>query len=371
VDVAAWLSLLVGGAIGATVAHLGARARRPAKEAAVVPHRARLFLGAVTQPIVVARPDGEVMYANPRAVELGLAQSTQRLPSAARKLAERAMTSGTRVEGDVSVQRGVGRAGVTVFAIAQPLLGERLVVITAFDLESPAAAEAARREFIVNVSHELKTPLGALRILADAVTAAADDPTQVQAFAARLADEADRLTGIVQQIIHLSRVQAAETVADPYPVDLAGVASAARDAVKTKADARGVTIRIETDSEVRVSGDAELLTMAIRNLLENAVVYSPEGGRVTVDIRSEAGEARVSVIDRGMGIGQEERSRVFERFYRTDEARTREAGGSGLGLAIVKHIARQHGGSIGLWSREGVGSTFTLRLPLASEGIGS
>lgn len=369
-DLAAWLSLLVGGVIGATAAYLYSRARRPVKEA-LVPHRARLFLGAVAQPIVIAQPDGAVVYANPRAVELGLAQSTQRLPSAARKLADRAVSSRARVEGDISVKRGVGRAGVTVFAIAQPLVGEELVVITAFDLESPAAAEAARQEFIVNVSHELKTPLGALRILADAVTAAADEPTQVRAFATRLAEEADRLAGIVQQIIHLSRVQAAETVTDPWEVDLAEVASAARDAVKTRADARGVTIQIEQGSRPRVSGDAELLTMAIRNLLENAVVYSPEGGRVTVDIRSEAGEARIAVIDHGMGIAQEERSRVFERFYRTDEARSREAGGSGLGLAIVKHIARQHGGSVGLWSREGVGSTFTLRLPLASEGIGT
>ena len=199
--------------------------------------------------------------------------------------------------------------------------------------------------------------------------AAADDPAQVEVFATRLAEEADRLAGIVQQIINLSRVQAAETVANPSLVNLVEIASSAHKAVKTLAEARGVTIQIEKASEPQVMGDAALLTMAIRNLLENAVVYSPEGGRVMVDIRTEAGEARVAFIDHGMGITQEERSRVFERFYRTDEARTREAGGSGLGLAIVKHIARQHGGSVVVWSRVGVGSTFTIRLPLAPEGV--
>lgn len=370
-DLAAWLSLLVGGGCGALVAILVSRTHRPVKDAVVVPHRTRVFLGAVAQPLVIARPDGAVMYANPRAVEMGLAQSTQRLPSAAKKLVSKAVSSGTRAEGDVSIKRGVGRVGVTVFAIAQSLPGEDLVVVTAFDLESPAAAEAARREFIVNVSHELKTPLGALRILADAVTAASDDPAQVEVFAARLAEEADRLTSVVQQIIHLSRVQATEMVADPSPVNMADVAVIAGAAVKTRADQRGVSVLIEEDSSIQVSGDAELLTMAVRNLLENAVVYSPEGGKVIVDISSEAGEARVSVIDHGMGIAPEERSRVFERFYRTDEARTREDGGSGLGLAIVKHIARLHGGSVGLWSRVGVGSTFTLRLPLASARIES
>lgn len=329
-----------------------------------VPHRSRVLIGALTFPVVVARSDGAIAFANARAEEWGLALSTRILPPAVRALAARAVTSGAMVDAEIRLARGVGRATVSVFAVAQPVPGEDLVVITAHDLESHAAAEVARREFVVNVSHELKTPIGALRLLGDAVSEAADEPVRVKKFAERMVIEADRLAGLAEQIIHLSRVQATETVFDPRPVSVAGVLADAIVALDTVAASRKVTVRADDLPEVTVSGDAGLLGMACRNLLENAILYSPEGSMVTVTVTIERGIVTVAILDRGIGIPQHEHTRVFERFYRADEARARESGGSGLGLAIVKHVARQHGGSVEVWSEPGVGSTFTLRLPV-------
>lgn len=368
VDITSWISLVTGCTVGATVALLVVRRSRPDPAAAVVPHRARVLLSSLPFPVVIARADGSVAFANSRASEWGLASSTRTLPDAARDLVVRAITSGAMVDDELRLSLGLAKAPVQFFAMAQPIPGEDLAFITIHDVDSAMAAEVARREFVVNVSHELKTPIGAIRLMGDAVSEAADDPREVKNFASRIIAEADRLAALVQQIIQLSRLQGAETVFDSRPVDFAGIVTAALASVSTLAESRSVTVRREGPASVMVAGDAELLGMAVRNLVENAIVFSPSGAAVTVTLNVGPEVATLAVIDRGLGIPLHEQSRVFERFYRADTARGRESGGSGLGLSIVKHVARQHGGAVKVWSQPDVGSTFSLTLPVIAEG---
>jgi two-component system sensor histidine kinase SenX3 len=224
--------------------------------------------------------------------------------------------------------------------------------------------EEVRRDFVANISHELKTPVGALALLAETMEEAADDPEAVRRFAGRMRQEASRLTYLVQDLITLSRIQAAEPVPDPNPVELGAVVAEVLDRCRMKASARGIELAESCDHGLAVLGDEDLLITALRNLVENAVAYSPEKTRVVVSAtRDGASAAQISVADQGIGIPERDLERIFERFYRVDAARSRATGGTGLGLAIVKHVVAAHGGKVTVWSKEGVGSTFTLRLP--------
>jgi len=218
---------------------------------------------------------------------------------------------------------------------------------------------------VANISHELKTPVGALALLAETVEDAAHDPEAVLRFAGRMRQEASRLTDLVHDLIMLSRIQAAEPVPDPTPIDLDTVVAEALDRCRMKASARGIELIASAQHGLSVMGDEDLLVTALRNLLENAVAYSPEHTRVLVTTRQgDDGTAEISVADQGIGIPERDIERIFERFYRVDPARSRATGGTGLGLAIVKHVTAAHGGKVTVWSEEGAGSTFTLRLPL-------
>jgi two-component system sensor histidine kinase SenX3 len=219
---------------------------------------------------------------------------------------------------------------------------------------------------VANVSHELKTPVGALALLAETVEDAADDPDAVRRFAGRMRQEAARLTNLVQDIITLSRIQAAEPVPDPMAVPVDAVVAEALDRCRMKANARGIALADEGDRGLHLLGDEDLLITAIRNLLENAVAYSPERTRVVVTTRRDGDRVEISVADQGIGIPERDLQRIFERFYRVDPARSRATGGTGLGLAIVKHVTAAHGGSVTVRSVEGSGSTFTISLPLRS-----
>jgi two-component system sensor histidine kinase SenX3 len=231
--------------------------------------------------------------------------------------------------------------------------------------------EAVRRDFVANVSHELKTPVGALSLLAEAVEDAADDPVAVRRFTQRMHREARRLTQLVQEIIDLSRLQAAEGVVEPARLEVDALIAEAVDRTGSVAHERGSEVVVAGTRGAQVVGDRELLVTAVRNLVHNALAYSPEGSRVVVEVRrtevADGGRAvDVAVCDRGVGISAADVERIFERFYRVDAARSRLTGGTGLGLSIVKHVAGNHGGDVRVWSVEGEGSTFTLRLPDAT-----
>jgi two-component system sensor histidine kinase SenX3 len=224
-----------------------------------------------------------------------------------------------------------------------------------------------RRDFVANISHELKTPIGALSLLSEAVLGAKNDPQSVSKFAARMQSEAKRLTDLVQEIISLSRVQDSDPLQVPEILDVKEMIYEAMDQCKTSAEARKIQIVFSGGTKAKVLGDRLQLVMAIDNLIENAINYSPEGTSVAITATIENSIVDISVKDQGIGIADSEIERIFERFYRVDPARSRQTGGTGLGLSIVKHIVTNHGGDIKVWSVENVGSTFSIRLPITQE----
>jgi two-component system sensor histidine kinase SenX3 len=242
-------------------------------------------------------------------------------------------------------------------------LSSRLVLALVEDRTRERQIEAVRRDFVANVSHELKTPVGAIRLLAEAVHDAAEDPEAVQRFSGRMITESERLTRLVQQIIELSRLQADDPIDTPLPVQVDEVVKTAVDTSAIDADAARISVVSGGTSDLEVLGNAEQITAAVANLVANAIAYSGEGSTVLVSTKGLPESVEISVVDQGIGIPEHEVGRIFERFYRVDPARHRSTGGTGLGLSIVKHVAATHGGDISVWSVEGQGSTFTLTLP--------
>ncbi|QVT78525.1 Signal-transduction histidine kinase senX3 [Nocardioides aquaticus] len=224
-----------------------------------------------------------------------------------------------------------------------------------------------RRDFVANVSHELKTPVGAMRLLAEAIHDGADDPEAVRRFSLRMVTEGERLSRLVQQVIELSRLQGDEPLERPLPVAVDEVIGVAVDTSAIDAAARQVSVVTGGPTGLKVHGNEEQITAAVANLVANAVSYSEPGATVLVSTKAVGDDLEVSVVDQGIGIPAGEIDRIFERFYRVDPARHRSTGGTGLGLSIVKHVAATHGGEVRVWSEEGRGSTFTLTLPLAPE----
>lgn len=253
---------------------------------------------------------------------------------------------------------------VNVFSISNSEDENGLVVILISDESEAQRVHDVRRDFVANISHELKTPIGALSLLSEAVLGAKDDPEAVTKFATRMQIEAKRLTDLVQEIIQLSRVQDSDPLNNPQILTVSSVFKEALDQARTTADARRIALSFEDSVDGQILGDREQLIMAIHNLIENAVNYSPENTRVSLTTSVQNGAINIAVADQGIGIPEREHERIFERFYRVDPARSRETGGTGLGLSIVKHIVNKHGGEINIWSVENVGSTFTIRLPM-------
>jgi two-component system sensor histidine kinase SenX3 len=245
------------------------------------------------------------------------------------------------------------------------------VVLRFFDMTETRRLELVRRDFVANVSHELKTPVGALTLLAEAVQEAADDPAAVQHFAARMQREGSRLGRLVQELIELSRLQGAEPLPGRALVRIDDVLCDAVDRSRLLAEQADITVLSKSEPGLSVRGNETQLVTAIGNLVDNAIAYSAPRTRISLTARAETdpdGSAwvSISITDQGIGIAEGELDRVFERFYRVDPARSRATGGTGLGLAIVKHIATNHGGSVAVWSVIGSGSTFSIRLPLAT-----
>ncbi len=306
-----------------------------------------------------------VVSTSPWAVAHGLVRDDNLVHDELRDLARQVRRDGEIQEVELDLPRGpLGRGRITVGVRVAPL-GGAFILLLVDDRTTARRVEEVRRDFVVNVSHELKTPVGGLVLLADAVLEAKDDPKAVARFARRMQVESTRLTSLVQEIVDLSRLQIADTLHEPVLVDVGSAARAAIEQSLLVAESRAIEIVSSLSPGVQVFGDAELLTTAIRNLVGNAIHYSDPGTRVAVSVRSEEGLVEVAVSDQGHGIHKSEQARIFERFYRIDAARSRDTGGTGLGLAIVKHICANHGGEVTVWSEEGHGSTFTMRLPAA------
>ena len=263
------------------------------------------------------------------------------------------------VELELSPQRGRLRY---VQARVAPL-NSRLMLVTLDDHTQERRVESIRRDFVANVSHELKTPVGALNLLAEATAEAKDDPEAVQRFSTRMQVEAERLTRLVQQIIELSRLQGDTLVDEPVEVDVDQLVTRAIERSSIDAEAKDITLVTQAGTGLSVLGNPEQIGVAIGNLVENAVAYSPDASRVAVTAARHGDMVDVTVTDQGIGIPESELDRIFERFYRVDPARARSTGGTGLGLSIVKHVAASHGGDIKVWSVQNEGSSFTLSLP--------
>jgi two-component system sensor histidine kinase SenX3 len=241
------------------------------------------------------------------------------------------------------------------------------VLLLAEDRTESFRLDEVRRDFVANISHELKTPIGAIGLLAEAIEAASDEPKEVKRFAKRLTIEADRLARLTIEIIELSRLQAAEPLASAEKIDIDSVVAQALDRNRVAAESHRISLVSGGDAGAEVYGDEQLLVTAVHNLIANAIQYSPDGFRVGVGVTVANGAVEIAVTDQGVGIPEGERERVFERFFRVDNARSRHTGGTGLGLAIVKHAVQNHGGDVRVWSQQGSGSTFTIRLPEASQ----
>jgi two-component system sensor histidine kinase SenX3 len=283
-----------------------------------------------------------------------------RLPEPVMELVHQVRRDGQIREADLPV--GTGHRNTHIHARVAPLTS-RLVVVLVDDRTEAQRVDTIRRDFVANVSHEHKTPNGAIQLLAEAVGEAKDDPAAVVRFSGRMQEESERLTRLVQQIIDLSRLQNDTASDDPAVVKVAELIAEATEHSQTEAERKDIGIAISLGHDLYVRGDRAQLHAAVSNLVENAVRYSPDGSKVTVSAVEDDEAVRISIADRGVGISTEELDRIFERFYRVDPARARNTGGTGLGLSIVKHVAASHGGSVEVWSEPGSGSTFTLVLP--------
>ncbi|WP_010540928.1 sensor histidine kinase [Dietzia alimentaria] len=362
--VAGVIGFIVGGFV---VPLLNRRAdRRRAEQAG--PSRLEVLRSVYQQApyalAVVDRHQDVVLY-NRRAGELAIVDG-RLLVEPVWLAAHATFTTGQPSPFDLPAKAAAGRRRIPSVSGRSEILnghGEQFVVVFADDDSEQRRMEAARRDFVANVSHELKTPVGAMAVLAEAMLEAKDDPESVEYFGGRVVSEAQRLGKMVSELIALSRLQGAERIRDPEPVDVDDVVDEAVRRSSAAAEAAGIELITDSPSGLEVEGDWTLLVTAMTNLISNAVNYSHERTPVSVT-RARVGDSiMLRVTDRGIGIAPEHQARVFERFFRVDKARSRATGGTGLGLAIVKHVAQNHNGAVSIWSRPGTGSTFTLELP--------
>jgi len=308
-----------------------------------------------------------IEYFSPTAVTLGVIRNGKLASDALIVLVRKAGRTGLPQIGQIEVPLGPIGEGTRKLSVQVAYLPSQGTTIATFTDESEAERiDAVRRDFIANISHELKTPISALRTLAEAVGVASTDP-QVNKFSSMMQSQAERLSALVQEIIDLSRLQDADPLLDAVHVDLDEAVNEAIDQCQVLAQTREIDIVRGPLVNVSVVGDRTHLIMAFHNLIENAINYSPDHTRVTVNTAMQKQIVEISVIDQGVGISDADQARIFERFYRVDQARSRITGGTGLGLSIVKHVIANHGGEISLWSAARVGSTFTIRLPIADE----
>jgi two-component system sensor histidine kinase SenX3 len=362
----AFLAAVLGAVVagGAVLAwHISDRQQSavPVAEEPVVPPEVATVLSVLRSSAVIVDDTDTVVKASAPAYALGLVRGTQLVSEELDDLVHQVRRDGQIRETELLMDRPAGPVRHVTARVAP--LGSRLVLALVEDRTRERRVEAVRRDFVANVSHELKTPVGAIRLLAEAVADASEDPEAVKRFAGRMLTESDRLSRLVQQIIELSRLQGDDPLETPTAVSIDDVIGVAVDTSAIDADSKRIDIVTGGTPGLEVFGSEEQVTAAVANLVANAVSYSAVDSTVLVTTKADEGSVEISVVDQGIGIPPNEIDRIFERFYRVDPARHRSTGGTGLGLSIVKHVAATHGGDVRVWSVEGQGSTFTLTLP--------
>ncbi|CAN5286865.1 ATP-binding protein [soil metagenome] len=365
------LSVALGLAVGTFFVFVLFAASRRREHAATiidpsVPDGVDQVIDAIDSAGVVLDASNNVVKASPAAIAFGLVWNQGLVHPELVAMVDSVRRTGVPVLEDLSLARGPFGDATIHLSVRVARLGSRYLLLLADDRTEAHRLEEVRRDFIANISHELKTPIGAISLLAEALEPASDDPEQVRRFAKRLETEAQRLGRITREIIELSRLQAADVLSGAELVDVDHVVASAIDQNHVQVDARRMVMVRGGDPGSQVYGDEGLLVLALHNLIANAVQYSPEGTRIGVGVRVHEGIVEIAVTDQGIGIPEEDLGRVFERFFRVDQARSRNTGGTGLGLSIVKHVVENHGGDLRVWSQTGHGSTFTIRLPEAS-----
>ncbi len=328
-----------------------------------LPDGAAEVLAVVGRAFVVVDAVDGVVRASPAAYAYGLVRGHTVVHQQLLEMTAKVRRDGVILEKQLELPRGPLGQGTIVVQVRAAMLGEEYILLLADDRTEITRTEEIRNDFVANVSHELKTPVGAISLLAEALEASPDDEEAVRRFAKRMHKESTRLAALVQDIIELSRLQGANVAQQAHPVDINTVVAEAVDRSQLPAESKNIEIVVGGRTDAMVYGDQDLLVTALRNLIDNAIRYSPENTRVGVGVRARDGLVAVSVTDQGEGLSPEDQERVFERFYRVDSARSRHTGGTGLGLSIVKHVMANHGGEVTLWSQPGQGSTFTIRLP--------
>ena len=373
VVVAGLVGLVVGFlARGSVMPGRGSRSRQPAPTTtSTLSKDARALLLAMRSSVIVLDASDDVVEASPAAYSYGLVRSGRLAHPPVLELLNEVRAAGASRRREITLPRGpLSGAGDLILQLrVAPLSGHR-VLIVADDQTAARRLDQMRRDFVANVSHELKTPVGALSLLAETVSDAADDADAVRHFSRQMRREAKRLTVLVQEIIDLSRLQEPDALVDSVLVAVDDVVEEACDRVRVDADSRRISLLVGGERGRYVFGDADLLTTAVRNLLDNAIRHSMPLTRVAVAVGHDGDNVTIAVVDQGEGISPAEQQRVFERFYRGDPARARRTGGSGLGLSIVKHVAADHGGEVAVWSKPGAGSTFTMTIPMAQPPAG-
>ncbi len=360
------LGMLLGALLGGTTVYFLVKPKSQPEQQSPTSNSSRNLILKLIQslPDIVIWVDGDnkIKYASEVALSLNIARedkiqidALETLISMARKIDEPLIRK-------VKAKRPLGIAKLNLDTWVMRLeRGE--VLLWAQNNSVVSRVETMRRDFVANISHELKTPVGALSLLAEAIEESGKDSESIQKFAKRIGPETKRLTNVIRDIIDLSQVQSDDPLASANPVEVDRVINDAVDAVQLLADLNNVEIAQVNEPDVKIVGDEYQLVMAIRNLLTNAITFSPASSRITVGAKLKDGVVEITVSDQGIGISLENQSRIFERFYRVDPARSRSTGGTGLGLAIVKHVCENHGGEVSVWSVPGQGSTFTMKFP--------
>jgi two-component system sensor histidine kinase SenX3 len=369
---AAALTAAVGAAVG-LAAGLAFRASEavqrsiPTADTSAVPEGVDEVISVLRGSAVLFDEELNVVKASPSAYAFGLVRPDRvALPELA-ELGAAVLRDGRIREAEIRIPRSRGSTQLLHVAARVAPLKPGLLLALVEDRTQAIRIDEVRRDFVANVSHELKTPVGALSLLAEAVQDASDDPEAVRRFAGRMQRESGRLTRLVQEIIDLSRLQYDDPVESPVPVKVDEIVAIAIDRSRVDAENRHIRLVSGGQPGLQVLGNESQLVVALGNLVENAVAYSEPHTQVAVGVRTAGELVEISVTDQGVGIDESDLDRIFERFYRVDPARSRETGGTGLGLSIVKHVAASHGGDVALWSSRGAGSTFTLRLPAHAE----
>lgn len=374
------LTLAVAALLGATVgvvgfAAFGASQHQFDIEASVAtdPNAfsadALAILTALPGIAIIINEDDTIARAGVAAYAKGLTRGSELAHPRLLELVRHARRSDeTSIEELILPRSSLSETGTLEFRVRVCPLPRDRVFIFAEDLTQERRVAAMRRDFTANVSHELKTPVGAVRLLAETIASDPTDSDAVAHFAPKLLKESERLSALVQDIIDLSRLQAPDALNAPILIDVDDLVASAVERQSILAEAAGIDLCGPTrPTGAQVWGDVDMLTTAVRNLVDNAVRYSPSGTKVVISVEVAEALVSITVVDSGVGIAPEHTERIFERFYRVDPARSRDTGGTGLGLSIVKHVAADHGGTVNVWSSPGRGSTFTLVLPEASE----